>query len=366
MKPLRLTILFLILLTVGCAPARPEVDFSPYVWPKPPEPPKIKLIKSITTDLDIRKSSFLEKLFGEDITFAFGKPHGIAADKNGNIYVADNLWRKVFIINLDTGHIDNLFNPYGWKAPLYVAVDNTNGLIAVTDAAVRRVYVYTLHKRKLKYQLGQRGEFKNPVGVAFDPDRNRLYINDSKKHEIYAYTNEGEFLFKVAGIGREPGEVHYPSAMATDKEGKLYVVDTMNFRTQIFDPEGNVVKVFGEHGDRPGMFARPKGITVSDDGYIFVTDAAFGNFQIFDREGKIYLFVGSPGQGLGMFNIPQGIFIDENDKIYVVDQINRRVQVFQYLSDRYLKKEKQEGTAGQPVEVKEEEQPVLIEEGTEQ
>lgn len=321
----------------GCAGSTPPVDFSKYIWPNPPEETKIKLIKIISTDLDVRQRSFVEEMFGEDVTFNFGKPTGIAVDADETMYVTDDLRRAVVVINMKTGVIEALNNPYGWRLPIGVAVDNKNNLIAVSDAVAGKVYLFSRTTKTLKKIVGQKSEFVNPVGVAFDPDRKILYVSDSRRHAIDSFTLSGEFITTVAQTGVKVGEVYYPAQIATDSEGRLYVVDTMNFRIQIFDPTGEPTKAIGEHGDRPGMFARPKGVGVSSDGHIFATDAAFGNFQVFDRNGGVYLFVGQTGRGLAMFNVPQNIFVDESDKIYVVDQMNKRVQIFQYMSERHKK-----------------------------
>src|SRR3972149_210368 len=76
------------------------------------------LFIDILTDLDIRTPDTAEKLFGEDITFSFGKPHGVAVDSDGNIFVTDTLQRAVYIINIRKGSIGSLSNPYGWATPL--------------------------------------------------------------------------------------------------------------------------------------------------------------------------------------------------------------------------------------------------------
>jgi len=324
-----------VVLLAACGPRRMPIDLTPYVWPPSPLEPKIKLIRLIATDLDIRTPSTLEKLFGEESTMSFGKPHGIAVDKEGNIYVSDSYSRRVHVLNIEKQSIGELVNAYGWDVPLGVAVDDKNELVAVADAGANKVYIFDRRSRSIERIIGGEGGFRNPVGVAFDPDRKIIYINDSKIHEVHSYTLDGKFISKVAYAGAGVGDVYHPALMDTDNEGKLYVVDTMNFRLQIFDPTGGPTVAFGEHGDRPGMFARPKGVAVSDDGYVFVTDAAFGNFQIFDKNGMAYLYVGSPGRAPGRFNIPQGIAVDSKDRVFVVDQINKRVQVFQYLSERY-------------------------------
>ena len=87
-----------------------------------------------------------------------------------------------------------------------------------------------------------------------------------------------------------------------------------------------------------GDMARPKGIAVDSDGHIYVVDAAFGNFQIFNREGRILLFVGQMGHQPGQFWLPTGMYINAQDRIYVSDSLNARIQVFQYISERNVKR----------------------------
>ncbi len=331
---LAVSLAILAAMIVGCAAPRKPMDLSGYVWPKPPEPAKIKLLKTITTDLDVSSNSNFDAMFGDDYTFRFAKPHGIAADDKGNIYVSDIQLHKVAVINLQKNTLDFLAHPYGWKTPMSIAVDLTNRLIAVADAGAGSVYIFDLDSSKLKY-ITAKGKLRNPVGVALDPVRKLMYVSDSKLEGIFIFDDKGEYVGQLASGGIDVGQIHFPTGIALDKDGNVYVVDTMNFRIQVISPDGKTSRAFSQHGDTPGSVARPKGIAISDDGYVFITDAAFGNFQIFDSKGLVYLFVGATGSSLGTFRIPEDIFVDHNDKVYVADSVNGRVQIFQYLSDRY-------------------------------
>jgi sugar lactone lactonase YvrE len=342
----------------ACAPTTPVVkrDFSKFVYPEPPSQPRFKLLNVIYTDLDIREKSSSELLFGESVTFVLGKPHGVAVDRDGNIYVSDTMRNDVFIINPEKKSIGSLFNPEGWKTPMHVAVDNESGLIGVANLAVGRVIISDMATKSVKFSLGA-GVLTNPVSLAFDPGEKRIYVADTTLHGVFAYSYGGEYIGRIIEAGTAPGYIYYPSGMAMDKEGHIVVVDTMNFRVQTFDRDGTFVRSVGEHGDAPGMFARPKGVSFSHDGVMFVTDAAFGNFQVFNPDGRVLIYVGVTGKQIDRFQIPQGIFVDnETDKLYVVDQIGRNLKIYQYLSKRYLEAHPDEVV--EPVKVPEKKAPV--------
>ncbi len=333
----------LVLLLAGCSvPQYKRPDYSRYIWPPAPERPRVKLLRIIQTDLDIRGRSHLEAIFGEELTWVLGKPHGVAVDRQGNVYVTDTWRQDVSILNLQEGTVSLLFNPHGWHLPMGVAVDDENGLLAVVDG--RRLYIFGLGDRRLR-AASPRGLLKNPCGVAFDPRRKLIYVADSKAHTVEAFNYQGRHLRRVAGPGNQPAQVSFPIGLATDQQGRLYVVDSANWRVQVFNPDGTLLSILGSLGVRPGSFVRPKYVAVSREGLILVTDAAFGNFQILDLRGRVYLFVGTPGGEPGMFRVPQGIFIDGSDRIYVADSLNRRVQVFQLMTDRWYA---QQGLANSP------------------
>jgi DNA-binding beta-propeller fold protein YncE len=214
--------------------------------------------------------------------------------------------------------------------PTGIAVD-PSGTVFVADATLNRVFGYA-PTGELVVAIGHDGDLESPAGMAVDGVRRRLYVADSKKHQVFCYsTADGTAIRTIGRRGSEPGEFNFPTNVSVDKEGRLYVTDTLNFRIQTFDPEGRPIGAFGTLGDTPGSLNRPKGLAVDDEGHVYVADTSFNNFQIFDQTGQLLLFVGSVGSGPGEFFLPAGMFIDARNRVYVVDQGNARVQVFQYL-----------------------------------
>lgn len=321
-------------LFASCAgPKVVVLDRKKYVWPPPPDKPRVKLVDIIATDRDLRTMTFQEKLFGEERRFNFKKPHGVVADKRKNIYVSDTGFHSVFIINRQEGSVEKLFVPGGFTYPVGMAYEENLDWVAIADSGKRTVTVIDASTRKVRFILGNRKKFfRRPAAVAFDYPRQRMYVSDTGSHTIKAFDLQGNHIMDVGQRGSRPGDLYYPIGIVVDKEGRLFVVNSFNFRFDMFNPDGSFVKSIGMHGDRPGMFARPKDIALDSDGHIYVTDAAFNNFQIFDYNGKVYLFVGMGGRAPGAFSNIYSIFIDKNDMIYTIDQTNRRLQIFQYVS----------------------------------
>jgi DNA-binding beta-propeller fold protein YncE len=341
MRVLRVAVGALVLGLAACAappkkPA-PEAELQ-LVWPLPPETPRIRFIRMVSSEADVEQpdpgAALRDMLLGkrEERARRLSKPLAVHADKDGRIFVTDTVWGKVLVFDF----ANRKFAVWGEAGPGVLSkpvgvTSDSQGRVYVTDAMQKRAVVYDRDGNFL-FALGRKGELGGPGGIVVNEALGRVYVVDTKKHDIAVFElSTGALVERIGKRGKAPGEFNFPTNIAIDREGTLYVTDTMNFRVQILDPEGAVLKTFGEIGDAMGRFSRPKGIAVDSEGHIYVVDAAFNNFQIFNREGQLLLFVGSLGRAPGQFWLPAGAYIDANDRLYIADQYNFRVQVFQYL-----------------------------------
>lgn len=304
-----------------------------YVYPPPPEKPRIKLVSIIKGNDYFRKTGIgkvLTALAGEQPGALFERPYAVTTDATGNIYVTDTGLKKVFVIDSVSQKIRTIGDRGTGRlqSPIGVLV-TPSGRIFVADSKLKRVLAFNAEGELLD-GIGEEGEFNSPTGIAFDPASGRLYVVDTNNHIVRVYTEEGEYLFSFGRRGGADGEFNFPTNI-TVRGDKVYVVDTMNGRVQIFSTEGKFLDKFGKLGNTPGHFSRPKGIAVDSYGHIYVVDAAFDNFQIFNDNGQPLMFVGQAGSGAAEFQLPAGIFVDKSDYIYVVDQLNARVQVFKFI-----------------------------------
>ncbi len=330
----------------GCAPAQQKQDWGEILWPLPPEEPRIKFIDVLKDSTDVEPpSSFAEALLGEDTAYELVRPYGVAANRDGAVYVTnisvvyvfDKKNKKFRLIGDEPG-VGKL------SRPANIAVSKADGKVYVSDTGLKRVFAYDGATGKYVTAYGHAGEFENPIGVAFDDQRQRLYIVDSKKRNVRAYAPDGSLKLTLGEGGGDKDLFHTPTHIALDDAGNIYVTDTQGFAVSIFTPEGKKIRSFGRLGDSPGDFARPKGIALDSEGHVYIVDTAFQNIQVFDQEGRVLLFFGGSSVGFqpGRFVLAAGVAIDSDDRIYVTDQFTGTVQIFQYLGERWKKSQSQQ------------------------
>ncbi len=328
-----LFVLVVPLLVISCGPPKlPDL-----VWPGPPDPPRIKFVRSFHSARDLKGFSIIGSVvLGTDTSFTMRKPNSICVDKDGRILITDTAHADVFIYDLKKKKVTSV-SAAGTRiffTPIGVVTDD-KGRIFVSDTRTDQVAVLD-HRGRLMQYLTPGIPFKQPTGMAVDNVRQRLYVVDTHLHNVQVFDLKTlKYIRKIGQRGKEEGSFNFPSNITVDSKGNVYVVDTMNARVEVFDTKGRFLYSYGRFGDAPGEFARPKGIAIDSEGHVYVVDAAFNNVQIFDNEGRILMAFSGYGNGRGQMILPGGIAIDKDDFIYVVDSWNERVDVFEFLGKKH-------------------------------
>ncbi|WP_455210090.1 6-bladed beta-propeller [Kaarinaea lacus] len=332
----------IMFLLFSCASVDRNVEFTPPVFPPPPEPPRFIWERMFVSSADVKERTAMDKFrqFATGTSSSsqgLSKPWGIAVYQ-GRIYVTDTVARLVVLFDVPGRNfklIGSDGGPGQITKPIGIAVSRTDGTVYVADITAKRIVVYDKDGNFLR-AIGGSEILKRPTGVAVSPDGLTLWVVDNggvdtQSHHLYKFDAiSGELLQTVGSRGKEPGEFNLPLQAATGPDGTVYVVDGGNFRVQAFNPDGSYKRSFGAIGTRSGQFSRPKGISVDPEGNIYVVDSSFGNFQIFTNEGQLLLFIGQHSfKGLpANYVLPAGIAVDEDGRVYVVDQFYRRVEVY--------------------------------------
>jgi DNA-binding beta-propeller fold protein YncE len=309
------------------------------IWPLPPEQPRLRFVQEIHGSEDVEpahRMTALERLSGVkrmEFRPTFNKPFGVAVDSKGRIFVTDNGQALVFVFDREhhkVGYI-GMAGPPRLLTPMGIHVD-AKDRIWLADAEAQKIYAFD-PQLNLRASIGKKDELDNPVAVATDLTRNRLYVVDSHAHCIVVYDSEtGAYITKFGERGIGDGQFNFPTDVAVGVDGRIYVTDAMNRRVQIFDTDFKFTEKFGSEGLRWGQFRKPKSIALDEYQNIYVVDSDFCNFQIFDQKKDLLMFLGDFGDGPGQFEVPQQIRIDAQNLVYVVDQMNQRVQIFKLLN----------------------------------
>lgn len=308
------------------------------VWPRPPEKPRIRLLRVIRGPEDVIVTEkgvvgrFFDYFLGDSNEYAgFFTPQCMAADGNGLIYIADPSIGVVHRYNLASHEVGYILQAGDQPlvAPVGVALDG-DGVLYVTDSQRAEVFKFS-QEGALLGKIDGNGRFRRPAGIALTSKGDRV-IADIAANKVFLFGKDDTFKGEIPGPDF-PETLNMPIYVAVDSADNIYVTDTLNFKVRVFDSQGRYIRSQGQIGDSPGSFARPKGVALDSDRNLYVLDALLGNFQMFNQKGQLLLYVGQEGAKPGEMMLPSGIFIDRDDRVYVADTFNHRIQVFQYLKE---------------------------------
>jgi len=202
-----------------------------------------------------RKTGAVLANFGKGVMVT---PHGIAVDKQGNVWIAD------FSGNKDgtKGHQVHKFSPRGEK----MLSLGTAGKPGNAD-----------------------GQFNQPNDVVVGPDGS-IYVADGHDAQgmitpnavadgikrgatsrISKFSADGKFIKSWGGIGLRHGEFRTPHALVFDSRGRLWVADRGNHRIEIFDQNGTYL-------ESRYSFGRPSGLFIKGD-TVYVIDSESGPYN---------------------------------------------------------------------------------------
>jgi DNA-binding beta-propeller fold protein YncE len=300
------------------------------VWPEAPEVARIEFVAQFSRakDLGLRESFSrkIKKLLSGSDDRRMSRPYAVAVDGD-LVVVADPDAAMLHVF--DTGHktyqVLKNAGKQDFASPIGVALGGNR--LFVADSELAKVFILNRRFKLLSTLDG----LQRPTGLAFDPERKRLYVADTLAHQVRVFDEDGKPLFDIGARGDQDTQFNFPSHLAFAND-RLFVNDTMNFRIQVLDPDGQHLRTFGKHGTGSGYFAQPKGVAIDSQGHVYVADALANRVQIFDQNGLFLLGFGGTGDGPGALQMPAGLAIWD-DRIYVADSQNQRVQIFRYLRE---------------------------------
>ncbi|RME75748.1 MAG: 6-bladed beta-propeller [Planctomycetota bacterium] len=251
-------------------------------------------------------------------------PKAVAVD-NGNNLLYTVHSRYITVTNLSTGVMKNFVIAEGGAG---IDVSAT-GEVYVAFPLQKKILVYN-SDGTLARTLDGAGRFVNPNDVLIDKNLNRLYVCDSKKPEVSAWTLDGQFLFSFENSQSAP--LGAPLQAAINSQGNIYVLQWGSQYVLIYDSNGKFIRSFGTQGTRSGQFVHPKGIAIDSDDNVYIVDNMTCTLQIFNSQDKLCLWI-NEGQGFdpGQLRGPGMLAFDSHDRLFIPEYANNRTQVLQYL-----------------------------------
>jgi DNA-binding beta-propeller fold protein YncE len=268
----------------------------------------------------------------------FAIPRGIAADQEGNLFVADScIIRKVTPdgrVELWAGQVgkpgsaDGFATEAQFDLPSGLAVDEADNLYIADRYTMRRItpdcWVSTIAGTE-----GHAGNEDGAIRHARFSDREKgiavdaagdVYVADTFNHVIRKIARNG-VTATLAGSGK-PGSAdgtgnkasfYKPSGVAVDHAGNVYVADTGNHTIRKITPAGDVTTLAGRAGYRGeadglatnALFSEPQGIAVDvATGNIYVVDTGNGRIREITPAGRVTSLQGVLGQVAGARFLP--------------------------------------------------------------
>jgi|SRR5579871_5255738 len=220
----------------------------------------------------------------------FASAHGIAVDKDGNVWAAD------FQAKDGKGMQVVKFSPDG----------------------------------KVLLKLGKAGEpgmgndqFNQPTGVAALSNGDVVIIegHGSKlnKSRVNIYSRDGKFLRTFASHGTGDGQLTEPHAVTVDSQDRIYVADRTSNRINVYDKTGKFLASWKQ-------FGRPSGVFVDKNDMLYVADSQsdektnpgckMGIRVGSVKDGKVVAYVPPPPVSDPKLPPPEGIAVDSHGNIY--------------------------------------------------
>ena len=344
---------FALLVLASCAQTPTEMSYFPegdgdkkgaYLWPPLPEVPRYRYTGQLLGEQNFGPAErsapgIGEKVFRWIVGLGAGfrsdprvlvRPQSGMVDVNGRIIVTDVGRGALFVFDPQQGKLfiwDSADQGAAFSAPIGVAA-GFGGEILVADADLHRVVRLSSDGRP----LGSFGadSLLRPTGLARDRGTGRVYVSDTRAHDIKVFDDKGLLINRIGRRGSAVGEFNAPTHISLVKDG-LYVTDTLNARVQIFSRDGRPLKIIGKRGLYVGNLTRPKGVTVDNDGNVYVVESYYDHLLVFSQEGEFLLPIGGTGPEIGQFYLPAGVWSDDRGRLFVADMYNGRVVMFQYL-----------------------------------
>ena len=298
---------------------------------------------------------------GPAVQASLSNPWGIAVDKTGNIYIADELNNRIRRVSPD-GIITTVagvgtagFSGDGAAAvdaqlhfPLNVMLDPAGNLYIADyfNGRIRKVspdgIIVTIAGGGPVYPadggLATAAAIAGPTGMAIDATGN-IFVADRSGNRVRKITANG-FISTVAGTGvagfsgdgalATDAQLYLPSDVAVDPSGNLFIADFNNNRIRKVTSAGIITSLPANY-----TFNGPSGVALDATGNLYIADrfnnliqrlSTSGTATAVAGNGTVH-FSGDGGAAVNaLLNNVTSVAVDALGNLFIADSVNARVR----------------------------------------
>ncbi|UCG60630.1 MAG: NHL repeat-containing protein [Candidatus Zixiibacteriota bacterium] len=308
----RVLLIFLALALVVLSCGRPDGSLTEIT--RPDRQPQLLLVDTVIS--------------GEILRNPLSKPHGLAADLKGNIYVVDAGNNRLVRFGTDLTPLRD-YGGFGKEAglldrPSYLAFDNGLNLM-VSDEGNRRVSRYNSQLNFVDelsfYDSEDPLKFGYPSGIAFT-DYGEVWVADRDNNRVAIFSNVGKFDRFLGDVSYAGERLNTPEKIIRLESGEFVICDAGNQRLIIYDRYGNY-----SYKIDLSDFEFPKAVA-SHKGFLWVLDGVTGVVACLDLRGELLYQVGPTitGNEIAMKN-PSDLIMLPPNRLLISDSGNNRILV---------------------------------------
>ncbi|OKS89400.1 NHL repeat-containing protein [Mucilaginibacter polytrichastri] len=292
----------------------------------------------------------------------FYTPLGMAADAQGNLYIADqfnHVIRKVTQAGVVTtfcgsgvnGHADGSATTAAFYSPNAIAYDSATGNLYVTDQGSNLIIKITPDGTAttlagigapgyVNSATALKAAFNNPQGIAVSKASGNILVADAGNNRIRLITPAG-VVSTFTGSGYTNSQVDSTSAYATfskpsglafDSKGNLYVADNLNHAIRKITTDGTV-KTFIGNSVQTTLVGNPIAIAFDSSDNLYITDVTGRVLKYNSATSILYDLAGTSGtygyadgvNTAAQFSSPNGIAVF-GGSIFIADAGNNRIR----------------------------------------
>lgn len=166
-----------------------------------------------------------------------GRPIALCV-ANQKLYVTDILDQDVKVYDLKGRLVTRFGRPGSEKGeflyPNGIAADK-DGTIYISDSNNARVQVFNDKGEFLNAFTGSDKEaMALPRGIALDGN-GRLHVVDTLKHKVFVFTKEGRFVCTYGGFGTRGKGLAYPNGIViNNRSNEIFIADKLNNRIAVW------------------------------------------------------------------------------------------------------------------------------------